>query len=351
MPHVDLSEARAQAHRLAMAPFAFQAARAARELGLLGALRRANLTADQLASATGLPQTSIDALLEACLAIDLVEEAPDDRWQITRVGRVWLVDDGVQADADFAAHVCWHGMADLPAALTQARPVGLRHLGPWATIYEGLPQLPAAAREAWFAYDHGHSDRAFGEIVERMKARPRLTILDVGANTGRFACALLTAHAGATTTMLDHPGQLALADVALTEAGVRDRATLHGIDLLDADAPFPGTHDVVWISQCLDCFGPADIVHILRRARQALTPGGEVWVLEVCPDRQSSPAAAASLRLTSLYFIALANGVSRFYRGSDYLQLAAEAGLHPAEIIDGLGSAHSLFVLRPSTAE
>jgi ubiquinone/menaquinone biosynthesis C-methylase UbiE len=281
----------------------------------------------------------------------LVAEAPEGRWQITRVGRVWLVDDAVQADAQFAHEVCWAGLADLPAALTEARPVGLRHLGPWATIYEGLPQLPDAAREAWFAYDHGHSDRAFGDIVDRMKARPQLTILDVGANTGRFARALLTAHAGATTTMLDHPGQLALADAALTDAGVRDRATLHGIDLLNADAPFPGTHDVVWISQCLDCFGPADIVHILRRARGALAPGGEVWVLEVCPDRQASPAAAASLRLTSLYFIALANGVSRFYRGSDYLQLAAEAGLHPTEIVDGLGSAHSLFVLRPAVSD
>jgi SAM-dependent methyltransferase len=347
LPQITLNEARAEAYRLAMAPFAFQAARAARELGVLTALRRAPRTALELAAAVELPQTSTDALVEACLAIGLVEEGPDGRWQISRVGRVWLVDEAIQADAAFAQEVCWAGLTDLPTALAEAKPAGLRHFGPWSTIYEGLPKLPEAARDAWFAYDHGHSDRAFGAIVERLQARPRLRLLDVGANTGRFSRALLTAHAGASVTLVDHPGQLALARPSLCEAGVEDRAAFHGVDLLDASVAFPGGHDVVWISQCLDCFGPADIVHILRRARAALAPEGEVWVLEVCPDRQASATAAASLRLTSLYFIALANGVSRFYRGSDYLQLAAEAGLRPVEIVDGLGSAHSLFVLRP----
>ncbi len=89
------------------------------------------------------------------------------------------------------------------------------------------------------------------------------------------------------------------------------------------------------------------MVHLLRRSREALAPGGSVWVLEVCPDRQSEPAAAASLRLASLYFTALANGVSRFYRGSDLLELVAAAGLRCVTIHDGLGTAHSLFRLEP----
>jgi SAM-dependent methyltransferase len=290
----------------------------------------------------------VAVLLDACLAIGLVAEGAPDAWCLTTVGEVWLRDPQVAIDADFAQAVCWQGLADLPAALRAAKPIGLGRLGPWATIYEGLAQLPEDIRRPWFAYDHGHSDSAFVEAIGHvLRAAPR-QVLDVGGNTGRFALALLAAEAQLAVTILDHPGQVSEASANLAAAGHAARAGAIGLDLLDHAVPFPGGQDAVWMSQFLDCFGPSDVTALLRRAAAALAPGGAVWVLEVCPDRQREPAAAASLRLASLYFTALANGVSRFYRASDLLELATTAGLRCAESHDGLGSAHTLFKLVPA---
>lgn len=333
-----------------MAPFLFQAARSARDLGVLEALRQvgtAGMTAAAVVAQTILPRTSVEVLLDALLAGGLVDEMPADCWRLTTVGVVWCSDPQVQIDAEFTQEVCWKGLADLSASLRQARPVGLRHFGPWNTLYEGMQDLVPSVRQRWLDYDHGHSDSAFPLALEVVRMTSPQRLLDVGANTGRFALLALPALPGVHVTLLDHPRQIAEADIQLRQAGLRERAELVGLDLLDHTGPFPGGQDAVWMSQFLDCFGPADVTALLRRAAAALAPGGSVWVLEVCPDRQREPVAAASLRLASLYFTAIANGVSRFYRGSTLIALADEAGLALDGVWDGMGTAHSLFRFRP----
>ena len=333
-----------------MAPFAFQGARAARELGLLaavGAAGRDGADAVALAARTGLRETSVAVLLDACLAAELLAEPTPGRWRLTVVGEVWLRDPHVAMDAEFTHAVCWLGLADLTASLREGAPVGLRRFGPWATVYEGLASLPPEVKKAWFAYDHGHSDAAFDAAIALLLPTAPRRLLDVGGNTGRFAKRVLTADATLTLTLVDHPDLVAEASRNLAEAGLAARTECVGLDLLDHSVPLPGGQDAVWMSQLLDCFAPADVVALLARARAALGPDGAVWVLEVCPDRQHEPGAAASLRLASLYFTAIANGVSRFYRASDLLVLAEAAGLRCVATHDGLGTAHTLFQFVP----
>ena len=342
-----LREARTIAHAQAMAPFLFQAARAARDLGVLRAVRKTPVSAAEVAQVTGLPLTSVEALLDACLAGDLVDETTSDAWHLTTIGEVWLLDSQLAADSEFTHDVCWAGLADLSAALRTAQPVGLARLGPWPTIYAGLAQLPAPIRHSWFTYDHFHSDSAFPAALARLQAQAPRTLLDVGGNTGRFSRLALAHLPEVGVTLLDLPSQIREAAVNL--ADFSGRITCTGLDLLDHQQAFPRGEngmDAVWMSQFLDCFSPADVIALLGRARAALAPGGSVWVLEVCPDRQSEPAAATSLRLASLYFTALANGVSRFYRATAYHAMAASAGLKIVNEIDGLGTAHTLFQLQ-----
>ena len=105
IPGPSLAAARTTAHRLAMAPFAFQAAMAARELGVLAALATPACAA-QVGRLTGLPATSIAVLLDACLAIELVAEIQPDEWALTTVGTVWLRDPQVAIDSEFSQTMC-----------------------------------------------------------------------------------------------------------------------------------------------------------------------------------------------------------------------------------------------------
>ncbi|MCB9663617.1 MAG: methyltransferase [Alphaproteobacteria bacterium] len=342
----SLDEVRLDAQRLAMAPITFQAVRALRDLGLLRRLYDSGpADVDALAEHTGLPRYGALVLLEMGLSARVVTLGDDGRFDITPTGILLDRDPMTRANMDFTQDVCYRGLEHLQAAVREGRPAGLAELSPASTIYEALATLPEPARTSWFAFDHFYSDAAFAPALERVLAgRPR-RIVDVGANTGRFARAVLTTDPDVHVALVDHPGQLVEAEATLREAGLLHRATLHAADLLDPEAPLPEGADVVWLSQLLDCFAEHEIVSILRRARAALAPGGRVAILELLWDRQRFEAGTFILHATSLYFTVMANGTSRMYSARAFLPLIAEAGLRVVEDVDDVGGVgHTLLV-------
>jgi hypothetical protein len=112
----------------------------------------------------------------------------DGRFTLSRIGHFLLHDGMTRANMDFTAEVCWRPLAHLSQAIRDGTPAGLgQEFGRWPTIYQGLSQLPEPARRAWFAFDHYYSDRAFGELLPRVFAGKPRRIVDIGANTARFA--------------------------------------------------------------------------------------------------------------------------------------------------------------------
>lgn len=349
-PRRSLDAVRLEAQKLALAPFAFQATRALRDMGLLAHLYdHGAATADAIAEACGVSSYGATVLLEMGLSSGLVTLDADDRFAITPVGVMILRDPMTRANLDFSQDVCYRGLEHLMASIREARPAGLAELSDKPTVYEALATLPEPARTSWFAFDHFYSDAAFGPALERVLAHHPRHVVDVGANTGRFATALLRADPNVRMTLVDHPGQLAVAERNLRAAGLFDRVTLHPMDVLDHDRPLPGGADLVWLSQFLDCFSEAEIVSILSRARAAVAPGGRVAVLELLWDRQRFAEATYILHATSLYFTALANGTSRMYSAKAFLPLIEAAGLrlvHQEDDLGGLG--HTLMVSEPA---
>jgi hypothetical protein len=167
--------------------------------------------------------------------------------------------------------------------------------------------------------------------------------MDIGANTGKFTLAALAADARVEMHLVDLPGQLALADAALAGAGVRERATLHPVDLLDDAAALPADMDLIWMSQFLSCFSEAAIASIFRRVAAALGPRGQVLVMDTFWDRQRYDIASYCLINTSPYFNNLASGNSKVYESADYVRLAEAAGLTLLTARDGIGYCHSLL--------
>lgn len=331
------------AHRVAFAPLTFQAARIARDRGLLEALesgREAGLTPEAAAQASGLSHYAVRILLEACASLDLVA-LQEGRYRLGLSGYLLLHDESVRVNMDFTHDVCYQGAYFLEEAVMQGRPAGLKVFGDWPTIYAGLTQLPPKAQSSWFAFDHAYSSGAFPAALPVVFAHRVKRLLDVGGNTGKWSLACTQADPGVRVTLLDHPGQLALAAQNAQAAGVVERIDFKGMDLLDHTVPFPQGYDVVWMSQFLDCFIETDIVQLLRRGRRALVPGGRLYVLETYWDRQPHPAARDAVIATSLYFACMANGNSRMYHSDDLRLCLKQAGL-TVRRDDQLGY-HTLF--------
>jgi hypothetical protein len=234
-------------------------------------------------------------------------------------------------------------MFELEQTLDAEQPLGLKVFGDWPTLYQGLAQLPEPARTSWLVFDHLYSDTSFPAILPDVFATAPRRLMDIGANTGKFTLAALEADAQVHMHLVDLPGQLAVADRTLLDAGLRERATLHPIDLLDDSAPLPSGMDLVWMSQFLSCFSEAAIGSIFRRVAAALGPRGQVLVMDTFWDRQRYDIASYCLINTSPYFNNLASGNSKVYESADYIRLAEAAGLTLLTARDGIGYCHSLL--------
>lgn len=336
-----------EAHRIAFAPIMFQAARLCRDLGILAAAERTGrkgLTAEDIARETSLSIYGVRVLTEAALSLGILRQNDAERFVITRVGRVFLNDEMVRVNTDFTQDVCYQGLFYLEEAIREGKPAGLKVFGDWATIYEGLSQLPEKVQKSWFAFDHYYSDRAFPDALPRIFSRKPRRLLDVGGNTGKFATACAKFDPDVRITILDLPGQLEKARKHVEGAGVGERVEGVPMDLLDTERPFPIGFDAVWMSQFLCCFSEEEVISLLRRGGEALAPGGALYVLDTYWDRQANPVAAYCLHASSLYFTAMANGTSRMYHSRDMRRCVEAAGLRVIEDIDNLGVAHTLFV-------
>ncbi len=342
-------EAKEAAQWIAFAPFIFQAARCLRELGLLAALdvaRDAGRSAEELEADTQLSRYAVRVLLEAGLGLGLVLER-EQRYRLGKTGWFWLHDAMTRANADFSHDVNYQGLFHLDTALREGRPAGLKTFGDWPTIYRALAELPQGVRRSWFAFDHHYSDAAFAAALPKVFATPPRRLLDIGGNTGKWALSALRHDAKVEMAIADLPGQLAMAEAMLIEAGLGERVRFIETDLLDDRAALPGGWDAIWLSQCLDCFAEAQIVSILSRCRAALAVGGRIWVMEPFWDRQRFGSAALSLQMTSLYFTALANGNSQMYRATLFTELLTQAGLEVVQQWEGLGVGNTLMACEP----
>jgi 4-coumarate--CoA ligase (photoactive yellow protein activation family) len=341
-------EALTNANRIAFAPFVFQAACVMRDRGILAALdgSKTGLTLEEVAARVELSIYGTRVLLEAGLGIGVVVEV-EGRYRLTKTAVFLQHDPMTRANMDFTRDVNYAGLAGLGEAIATGKPAGLKVFGEWDTVYQALAHLPEPVRKSWFAFDHHYSDGAFGAALPLVfRDRPR-RILDIGGNTGKWAKQCLNHDPEVVLTLMDLPGQLRNARDSLDAAGLLPRVRFHEANLLDAACEVPGGHDIIWMSQFLDCFSEPEIVSILRRCAAALAPGAAIYILEAFWDRQRFPAASFCLQMTSLYFTAIANGNSQMYRSDTFLACVREAGLEVVEQHDGLGVSHTLLVCRP----
>lgn len=337
--------ARFEAQKIAFGPVVFQCVRYAWKRGMLQALAdagEAGLTVTALAATEQWSRYALKVVLETCLSAGVVY-LHDGRYVLDKAGYCVLTDKITQINLDFNHDVCYQGLFKLDESLDIEQPIGLEFLGNWPTLYEGMSALPEPAKSSWFAFDHHYSDISLPNVLPDIFATAPHHVMDVGANTGKFSCALLAYNASVELHLVDLQCQLNSADTMLQTAGVRDRAHLYPTDLLNAELSLASGMDVIWMSQFLSCFSEPAIASILQRAAAALAPKGQLLIMDTFWDRQRYDIASYCLINTSPYFTAMASGNSKIYESGDYIRLAEAAGLRLLTIRDDIGYCHSLL--------
>lgn len=348
---MNAREAQRLAEFIAFGPVIFQTARIMLRLGIMDMLRDSSegMTAAEVADKAGVSLYAAKCLLEASLCIGLILVDKDtDRFTISKTGWFLINDPATRVNIDFNHDVNYLGWFNLEEALLEGRPAGLKSLGDWPTVYEGLSSLPQHIRDSWFGFDHFYSDNSFDEALRIVFDRKPATLLDVGGNTGRWALRCVDHDKDVRVTILDLPQQIGLMLENIKGRDGAERIDGIGVNLLDPDTRMPEGRrfDAVWMSQFLDCFSEDQIVSILRRAAQVMDHDSRLYIMETLWDRQRFEPAALCLTLTSLYFTAIANGNSKMYHSEDMARLVEEAGFEIETVHDFLGHGHSILVCR-----
>ena len=346
-------DAQRLAEFIAWGPVVFQASRLMVKWGILDLLRDADngLTRQEICQQTGLSDYAVKCLTEASLCIGTILLDPEtDRFTLSKTGWFLLNDSATRVNIDFNHDVNYEGWFHLEESLKNGQPEGLKHFGPWPTIYEGLSNLPKQVQKSWFGFDHFYSDSSFPEALKIIFDEHHVkSLYDVGGNTGKWALQCVGYDPDVEVTILDLPQQIEMMRANILGKEGAERISGYGINLLDAASTFPqrdGGLDAIWMSQFLDCFSMEQIVDILRRAKAAMTPQTRIFIMETLWDRQRFEPAAFCLTMTSLYFTALANGNSKMYNTEDLQHCIQEAGLEIEQIHDHLGQGHSIIIVK-----
>ncbi len=341
-------EAITNAQFIAFAPIVFQATKSLRDLGILAMVEDSGVNGvslEEIYTKLNLSEYGVRVLLEAGLGIGLVIKN-DEKYTITKTGLFILNDRMTRVNMDFTQDVCYEGMFTLTESIKQGKPTGLKALGDWPTVYEGLAHLPKPIQDSWFAFDHYYSDGSFDQALNQLFKRKPKHILDIGGNTGKFTLKCMNYNPEVKVTILDLPGQLAMAKENINQSGFSDRVGYHPINILDDAQRFPKGVDAIWMSQFLDCFSEEEIVSILKRCHEAVSDDGHIYIMETFWDRQKFEPGAFSLQMTSLYFTNIANGNSQMYDSAVFNRLIEKAGFTIVEQIDHVGISHTIQVCK-----
>ena len=332
------------AHVIAFGPVVFQITRVMMKEGIFDILRDGSRSVPEIAHQTGLTEYAVKVLLESSLTLGTVLRDPDSgKYSLSKVGWFFLTDPMLKVNVDFNHDINYQGMFHLDEALREGRPAGLKELGNWPTIYEGLSQLTDVQKRSCFGFGQCYSGGAFDAVLPKVFARKPARLMDVGGNTGKWAMKCVGYDPDVRVTIVDLPQQIAMMKQQTEGLEGSERIDGVGVNLLDPSNTLPEGCDVIWMSQFLDCFSDEQVVSLLQRAAAALVPGGRVFIMETLWDRQKWPAASFDLAQTSVYFTAMANGNSKMFNTPDLLSYIASAGLRVVNITDSIGYGHSLI--------
>lgn len=303
----------------------FQTLRTACDLDLFGLLRKKQgLTLEEIAEELEIGEYPARVLLMTCVALKLVRKV-GSRYRCSSIFTRRLDRKHPQSllpILEWMHHIVYPSMFHYAQAVQECRPAGLQVFkGDEDDLYGRL------------AHD-SHLQRVF---YEALQARSRLTnpefldrvdfskfrrILDVGGGDGEIMLAIAERHPSVQGTLFDLPSVAEMAARHFAERGMDDRLKASGGNLFEED--FPGGQDCVLFCHFLPIFSEKTNRSLMKRAYEALEPGGMVCVYgRFMNDRETGPLQSAML---SPYILCTVSGEGRHYSWQETSSWLQEAG-------------------------
>lgn len=146
---------------------------------------------------------------------------------------------------------------------------------------------------------HHRSIQPAKEVAQQFSLKAARTLLDLGGGPGTYALAFLAKNPRLHATVMDRPAALDVARRLAEQSSLETRLTCQAGNFLTA--PISGTYDVVWYSNVLHIYSPADNLKIFKKIRRILNPGGRLLIQDTfLHDQQELQPLEANLFAVSM---------------------------------------------------
>lgn len=263
-------------------------------------------TVEKLSESAGLSQRGARILMDAMTSLKLLEkEGP--RYKVADEVEGFLVEGKREYLGDFFVamnRIFYSPFLRFEEAVRTGKAL-------WSVDESGR-HVPISREEGRLLAVATHHLRAPAAraLASRRSLRVRRHLLDVGGGSGAMALALAAANPDLKITILDRPGVCEAARQNIEKAGLSHRVTAKGSDFFTE--PLPEEADVHLFSNIFHNFGDEQCQSLLKKSFDALTPGGELLVVDyVLEEDGVSPTFSSLFNLFAL--VVMPQGGTRPY--------------------------------------
>ena len=158
----------------------------------------------------------------------------------------------------------WDDFAQLTCSVRSGRPIDA-----------GQPDSLAWRRAFTKAMHHRSREQA-QRVASVLDLHTAKTLLDLGGGPGTYALTFLTKNRRLRATVADRLPALQVARAIAATHPARARLSYAPLDFMND--PIPGCYDVIWLSNVIHIYSPAQNLALFKRIARALNPGGRLLV-------------------------------------------------------------------------
>ncbi len=271
-------------------------------------------SAKELAAMRQADPRGLAMLLDALTALALLEKQ-DDLYRAVPFAAQYLS----RSSADYLGHIIMHhhhlmsGWSRLDQAVASGAPVVRKQVS---------RTDDATQRESFLMGMFNLASLMAPKIVPQIDLNGRKRLLDLGGGPGTYAIHFCKQNPQLDGVVYDLPTTRGFAEKTISRFELESRIGFHEGDY--HQDPVPTGFDVAWLSHVLHADGPQACAVILRKAVEALEPGGLLLVQEfILDDRKDGPLFPALFSLNML----IGTEYGQAYAEGELAAMMTEAGL------------------------
>ncbi|KIZ41703.1 MULTISPECIES: methyltransferase [Rhodopseudomonas] len=291
------------------------------QLKLFDRLAAGPVSAEDLAARLSLPLDSMRLLLDAAVALDLVQHRSRSRYGLGPLGAELRGNPSVTA---LVAHhaILYRDLSD-PVALLRDGGGGGELAAYWAYARDrNAADLSGDSIAPYTELMAASQPMIANEVLHAVSFRDRSCLLDVGGGDGAFLAAVAARAPQLRCILFDLPAVAARAAARFEATGLSSRATAIGGSFL-TDA-LPDGADIVSLVRVIHDHDDAEVMTLLRAIHRALPAGGQLLVAE--PIAGVRGAEAIGDAYFAFYLKAMGSGKARTFAQLKHLLEAAGFG-------------------------